>query len=285
MKIAFVALVLLAGVAFACGGSTGPSGGGGSGASDIAAPAEDAPRSGEASQSSASVETKVVVRSTIAIDIKDVRGAYDLIAARTRDLGGYVADATLTDGSSRPTASLRLRVPAARNEELLASLRGLSGAKVRSEQTQATEVTAEFTDLESRLRNLQVSEAQYQALVSRAGTISEIVTVSAKLDEVRAQIEETQGRLNLLTNQTSFATVSVTLAVAPVAGASGVAKPYEVFVDALEASWTVAIVVVDMVVVALVAVLWLAPLGIVGVVGWRLFGRRLRAVYARVSSW
>jgi hypothetical protein len=163
------------------------------------------------------------------------------------------------------------------------ALRGIKDAKVRREESNAKEVGAEYTDLESRIRNLQRSEAQYQSLLNRAGTISEIVQVSAKLDEVRGQIESAQGRLNLLSDSTDYATVSVTL-TPPLAAIAGMPKPIEVFESAFATSQLAVLLILNGAIAVLVFAAWVVPLGLAGLFAWRL-GRRLKALGVRILSW
>jgi hypothetical protein len=196
-----------------------------------------------------------------------------------------VAEARLIDNGDRfANASLRLRVPASRHDDVLTSLRDLDGVAVQSEESNAREVTAEFTDLESRLANLQRTEAQYHALLSQAGNIDEVLKVTTRLDAIRADVEQLQGRIKLLDDQSEFATVSVKLGIAPPAvetGSKGPASPVQVFVDAMESSLVVANAVANAAIVILVASLWLLPLTAISLVVWR----RLRGPVQALGRW
>jgi hypothetical protein len=234
--------------------------------------------------SAALIEARVVITSTIALDVPAVRDTYFSVGELTRSYGGFVAQARIAEDDNS-AASLRLRLPANRHDEFLASLRDLEGAKVRREETDSSEVTAEFTDLESRLRNLQRSEAQYQTLLNRAETIDEVIQVRGRLDDVRGQIEQATGQLNLLSDQTSFATINLTLAAAAAPARSSIAKPLAVFEDAMQAAVVVALVGVNLLVIGLVAAIWLVPAGLVALLAWRFAGRRLRTIGERILSW
>jgi len=287
MRVWLAGVVFLLALAAACGGSDLDSSGGGSGESPRQGDTgSTAPGDVDSPLASADMtDSKVVVMSAIDLEVTGLRRAYESIGALARSLGGFVAEARIADQESDSTASLRLRVPASRHDDLLASLRELDGAKVQREETSAKEVTAEYTDLQGRIRNLQRSEAQYQELLGRAASINDIIQISSRLDDIRGQIEQAQGQLNLLNDLTDFATVSVTLSVPPPSARSGVSKPLEVLEDALDASVVVALVVVDAIVVLLVAALWLVPIGLAGLFGWKAFGRHVRAIYTKIVSW
>ena len=258
-------LVMAAGGALflaACGGSGDASPtalDSGSGASE-GAPAAGATARASSSKESAQQETrKIIVNSTMRLEVKDLRSAYLEAGALVRSFGGFLAESNINDtGGDSATASLRLRVPASRHDDLVVALRALGGGRVLKESTTATEVTAQYTDLESRLRNYQRSEAQYQELLKQAKTVDEILNVQSRLDSVRGQIEQAQGQLNLLGNQVDFATVTLTLSVPGAPAGEGISGPREVFGEAWDAAIIVARLLLNLGVILAVAAIWLA---------------------------
>ena len=170
---------------------------------------------------SADVARKVIVNANISLNVKDVPAAFAEANRLARGAGGYVERSSfinLNDNKDEPrrTASITLRVPSAQYESTLASLRGIEGAKVRSEGSKSSEVTEQYTDLQSRLRNLERSEGQYLTLLAQAKTIAEIIQINDRLDSVRGQIEQIQGRLKVLEQLVDLATIDLALAPFPV---------------------------------------------------------------------
>jgi hypothetical protein len=176
--------------------------------------------------------------------------------------GGGAGGAWRRSEGEEATADGGARGPAEQHDGVLASLRGL-GDKVTREQTTAKEVTAEYTDLQSRLVNLSRAEGQYQTLLDRAGSIDEVLKVTTKLDSVRGDIERVQGRANLLDDQSDFATIALTLSLPPPVaektGPGGLPSPITVFVDAFEASLSVGHAVLNVSAVLLVVAIWAVP--------------------------
>jgi hypothetical protein len=76
-------------------------------------------------------------------------------------------------------------------------------------------VTEDFTDLESRLRNLETTEAELLELLKTrqeaTGETEAILEVHRYLTEIRGQIEQIQGRMNYLSNLSAMATIHVNL--------------------------------------------------------------------------
>ncbi|HYO92406.1 MAG TPA: DUF4349 domain-containing protein, partial [Pyrinomonadaceae bacterium] len=73
------------------------------------------------------------------------------------------------------------------------------------------DVTEEYIDLEARIRAKQALETQFMEIMKQAKTVTDALEVQEQLSEVRAQIEQMEGRRRFLENQTSLSTVTVTI--------------------------------------------------------------------------
>jgi Domain of unknown function (DUF4349) len=287
MKALLFTFVCLSVLAVACGGEEfGPeSNSAGSSSGSLAVGPDVAPDASTDSATTSSALTapdRLIVTTDIDIEVGALQEAYVDISGRARDLGGFVADAQRSAAEEQESAFLRLRIPAPRHEELLTALRNLPDANVTREESTAREVTAEYTDLRSRLTNLQATEAQYRTLLTRAGDIEDVLKVTAKLDQVRGDIDQTEGRIKLLEDQSDFATVAVRLRLPPpVEARSGLASPLDVLVDAATTSLTVAHAALNVAVVLFVAGAWLIPATLIAL----LVRRRFRRQFAAVKTW
>jgi hypothetical protein len=119
---------------------------------------------------------------------------------------GYVVSTTLDDSSSG-TGVLVIRIPSERFELALGAVKELG--EVKRQQVSGQDVTAEFVDLEARLRNWVTQEAVLLRLMERAQTISESIRVQAELQQVQLEIERIRGRLDYLEDQTALGTLAV----------------------------------------------------------------------------
>ncbi|MGD9935427.1 MAG: DUF4349 domain-containing protein [Dehalococcoidia bacterium] len=185
------------------------------------------------------LDRKIVFNATIDLEADDVGRAFNEIGRIATVAGGFIEQSSFAAVANGRGASLTLRVPVERYQQTLADIRGLSGVKVTSESARSVEVTEQYTDLESRLRNLERTESQYLALLEKATTVQDILTMTDRLDAVRLQIEQVQGRLVVLDHLTDLATIDVALApvaVAKVDGESGPPSVGEAFVNAWDTS-------------------------------------------------
>ena len=227
--------------------------------------------SGGLPDSSADFARKVIVNASLSLKVQDVNAAFAEANRLARTAGGYVQQSSfinVNDNKDAPqrTASITLRIPSAQYEATLASLRGIEGAKVVSEGSKSSEITEQYTDLQSRLRNLERSEAQYLTLMDQAKTIADIIQLTDRLDGVRGQIEQIQGRLNVLDQLVDLATIEVSLA--PFTAGTGASDDSDslgdIFASAWERSLDAAGLVAAGAIYAGVAIVWLAlPAGLV----------------------
>lgn len=287
MKALLLAISCLLLLVVACGGAEeSPSAAGsgsnaGSSGPDTALATTGAPGTDPLTDA-LSIDNKLVISTTIDLEVKALRNSYSAIIAAARDLGGFVAEASFSDDGTIGSAYLRLRVPSAQHDELLDRIRSLQGADVRREGSTAKEVTEEYTDLESRLATLQATESQYKQLLERATSTEDVLKVGARLDEVRGDIERVQGRMNLLDDKADFATVIAQLSLPPVAAAADEpSTPLDVLDGALDTSLEVARVLASGFVVVFVAALWIVP----GTVLILLLRKHFRRQFDTVKTW
>lgn len=76
---------------------------------------------------------------------------------------------------------------------------------------QAADVTAEFVDIDSRIRALQETQKQLLELLTKARTVQEALEVRRALDGITSELEVLKGRMRQLENQISYSTLSLTM--------------------------------------------------------------------------
>jgi hypothetical protein len=128
-----------------------------------------------------------------------------MVAARN---GGFVAGSRTTEGDQR-SGSLVIRVPAAAFETTLGELESLG--TVKTEQVSGQDVTAQFVDLQARLRNWQAQDRVLLRLMDQSASVADSLKVQSQLQNVQLQIEEIDGQLRVLDDQTAMSTITLNL--------------------------------------------------------------------------
>jgi hypothetical protein len=123
---------------------------------------------------------------------------------------GFVASSQTQSGAGgAPYGTITLQVPV--NDFSVALQQAERYGKASNVSTKATDVTGQYVDLQARLTALEASRQQYLAILSKATTIGDILSVQEQLDTIQSQIEQLQGQLQVLTSQTSYSTLTVTV--------------------------------------------------------------------------
>ncbi len=235
------------------------------------------------------LDRKIIRTATLELEVEAVGTAVQEVENIAVAAGGFVSRSSVfieeplelgeEDGFSprrTQTATVTIRVPAEVYASVMSQLRGIA-EEVRSEISEASEVTEEYTDLQSRLRNLEATEASYLDLLTKAGTISDILIVQDRINSVRLEIEQVQGRMNLLDNLTDLATITVQLtlplmpAEEPDGGQGWAAEAWDA---AWEGSQDAMVALGTVGIVGGVVLAWLAIPALVALAAWRLFGPR-----------
>lgn len=187
---------------------------------DVAAPAADAPTrlaSGAASAPALAEGRLLIRRATVRLRAESHAGAVERARVLTAQAGGFVGEESSQRYADRVETTLTLRVPADRFDALLAAVSGLDG-EVEARTVSVDDATRQVADVEARLAAKRAAEAQYLALVARAGTVEDVLAVQARLQEVREEIEAAEAGLRVLRDGVALGTVHLTVFEASAAG-------------------------------------------------------------------
>ncbi|HEX7974038.1 MAG TPA: DUF4349 domain-containing protein, partial [Anaerolineales bacterium] len=162
------------------------------------------------------VERIVVKNASISIVVSDPAKSMTTISKLADEMDGYVVSAnldqvTLDSGAKAPHASITIRVKAEKLNEALDRIRAESDRPVLSEKVDSQDVTADYTDLQSRLRNLQNTEADLTKIMDQATKTEDVMAVYNQLTQVREQIEVIQGKIKYYDQSAALSAINVDL--------------------------------------------------------------------------
>jgi uncharacterized small protein (DUF1192 family) len=151
----------------------------------------------------------IVRNARLRILAKDFDAVRPAIERILRDAGGFVGQIQATDGRDTPR-SLRatLRVPAARLEGALSSLRQLG--HVSDESQTGDDVTEQVRDLGARLVNARNTERRLNdVLQKRTGDVGDVLEVEREIARVRAEIERLDAERTNVEGRVTHATITL----------------------------------------------------------------------------
>ncbi len=218
---------------------------------------------------------RMIIRNgSITLTVKDVGNSLNAVRDIATASGGWVSQSNSRYEGERQVANITIQVPAASFDSTISELRKLA-IKVETETSTSQDVTEEYTDLDSQVRNLQATEAGLLKLMDRATRMEDILALQRELTNVRGQIEKLQGRMKFLKQRTEMSSISVSLipegALKP--GDKPVWNPLATAQRAWSASAGFLQALADLAIAVLVFLWWVIP---IAVIAWLLLRSRMR---------
>ena len=227
---------------------------------------------------------QIIYDADVTLVVEDFDGVPEKVERLVADAGGFVANARLRGHSGDPrSGEWKVRLPVDGYAGFLEAARHLG--ELQSLAATSQDVSDQYYDLESRIRNKQKEEARLlKHLEESTGKLEEILSVEREVSRVREELERMEGRMRVL--QDLAALTTVTLHVNEIKGYVPAQTPtFALRVSrAFDGSWTALIAASQALVVAGVVVgPWFGAIGIpsIAAVAFVRRRRRLDAVFRR----
>ncbi|MGZ8796709.1 MAG: DUF4349 domain-containing protein [Thermoanaerobaculia bacterium] len=226
---------------------------------------------------------RMIIRgASISMVVDDTGATIDRITAAGEAVGGYISDSKVWRDGEQLRGAITLRIPADRLTAALAVIRKLA-VRINSETIGTQEVTQEYVDLESQLRNLEAAEVELRQLMAtireRSKKASEVLEMYQQLSTIRGQIDQIKGRIRYLSQMSALASVQVDLVP------NALAKPvveagWQPLVIARDASRSLVQALQSVAAVAIWLAIYVVPMllivGLAIAAVWKLLGRFVR---------
>ncbi len=155
-------------------------------------------------------DRKMIRTAWMDLLVKNPKETSEKIRLFAEQAGGFLVSLENNGGENASSASLTIRVPIDKFEQIRAQIGNL-GIRVQSEKLEAQDVTKQYVDLSARLRNLRAQEAQYLGILKQAKTVKDTVEISDKLNQVRGEVEQQQAEFEALSKQVETIALTISL--------------------------------------------------------------------------
>lgn len=169
-------------------------------------------------------ERLVIMNADLTIVIPDPQVKVEAISQMATNLGGFVISmnmyqTTTQNGQNVPAGSISIRVPADKLENALSQIKA-DAVEVSNENRSGQDVTAAYVDLQSQLTNLEMAEADLQAIMDEAknnpnsnttSKTQDVLSVYNQIISVRGQIESIKGQMQYYEQSSTYSLINVTL--------------------------------------------------------------------------
>lgn len=163
--------------------------------------------------SAAAVERIVIKNADLAIVVSDVEGRMKNIQIMAEKMGGFVVSSNLyqsytNDYIEVPEAQIVIRVPSEKLEDAMNQIKK-DTVEVQTENVSGQDVTAEYVDLQSRLKNYEAAESQLNEILKKATDTTDVVNIFNQLVYYREQIELVKGQIKYYEEAAALSAISV----------------------------------------------------------------------------
>lgn len=165
---------------------------------------------GQGAQAELPENRKWVVTVYLEAETEDLDAMMEQLNAQIREAEGYVENQSVYNGSTRNeyryrNANLTIRVPADRVDFFVDQLGTFSN--VVSQEQNKEDITLTYVATQSRMTALETEQARLLELLAQAETMEDLLTIEARLTDVRTELESVTTQMRIYDNQVDYATL------------------------------------------------------------------------------
>jgi hypothetical protein len=177
-------------------------------AMDMARDKATYPRENIRESATSAITRKIIKDGRMEIRVKKLEQGKIQIDSLVKKFQGYYAEETYNNQDYSHDFSLKIRIPSDKFELFIAQAESAIGELV-FKNVSSRDVTEEFIDLETRLKNKKNYLNRYGDLLKQAKSVKDILEIEEKTRGIEEEIESTEGRLKYLNNQVDFSTLEL----------------------------------------------------------------------------
>ncbi len=141
----------------------------------------------------------LIYRADLTMAVFETKKSLDRTEKIAENAGGYLV--------RRDDRSITVRVPAGKFQGALAAMMKLGDVLHRNVSVE--DVTAQYRDLQIRLKNAEAVRDRLAALLKQAKSVKDALEVERELARVTDEIERMKGKLKLLHELVQFSTITI----------------------------------------------------------------------------
>lgn len=181
--------------------------------------APEAPMENSTGAAASTVEFQqmIIMNANLEIAVDDPGVSMSAIQQMAAGMGGFTVSSYIyktytAAGIEVPAATVTVRVPAAKLNDALEQIKALTGDPAKytlTENISGQDVTQEYTDLKSRLRNLEEANAKLSELYDTATKTEEALAIYQQKMQVTEQIEVIKGQMQYYEQSAAKSAITV----------------------------------------------------------------------------
>lgn len=172
--------------------------------------------SGTDDSDSFSLERKLIRTVSMNVETTEFDALITSIQENVSRLKGYIQQSDISGNSiteqgrsSGRYGSMTIRIPADSLNDFVTQVEADGNVTYKSENV--SDVTLQYSDVESRLKTLRTEQERLWELLAIADTTEAIIALEERLTEVTIEIESSESRLRYLDNSVTYSTVTLSI--------------------------------------------------------------------------
>jgi hypothetical protein len=160
----------------------------------------------------ANTDSKIRKTGVINLTVDDTESISEEINSIVDSYDGNIVSSSQRGEGNDKYFSITIKIPVEYFEDIYTDVKDIDG-ELTSASYYTDEVTQEYTDLQSRLKNLETTEAQLLNILKDATTVEDTLSVFEQLTTIRSQIEVLKGQIKYLDNQVDYSYLTVNISL------------------------------------------------------------------------
>ncbi|MEZ4357371.1 MAG: DUF4349 domain-containing protein [Eubacteriales bacterium] len=158
---------------------------------------------------------KIIYSYSLTMRTKEYDSNMSSIKSMINQYGGYIENASETGSKPEDLSDpgryiyMTIRVPVDKSQEFVDNVSEL--AEVTANSTAGSDVTQSYMDVETRIENISARIDSLQALLKKATSIEDIITIDKELNDATIELESYTSVKEQYDNLIEYATINISL--------------------------------------------------------------------------
>jgi hypothetical protein len=144
-------------------------------------------------------DRKIAYSVLLELSVKNTAETRKMLTEQVKGYNGFIIKET--------EESVTTRIPAGNMDDFINTVKGLG--KVENERKTGNDITEQFRDNIIRLESLKNVRDRYLALLGKANTVNDILSVEKELERVNTQIELLEGKMKYDELSVTYSNITV----------------------------------------------------------------------------
>lgn len=166
----------------------------------------------DTTQESVATNRKLIKTINLELETLEYETTIAFLETSVSECGGYIESSNLEgssiySGYSERYASFTVRIPKDKAEEFIQGVDENTNVRRKSENTE--DITLQYVDTESHKEALEVEQERLMAILEKAETVEEIISLESRLSEVRYELGNYESTLRTYDNLVDYTTIHI----------------------------------------------------------------------------